>query len=316
MENKWLVGVDLGGTTIKMAFISEEGNILKKWEVPTDLTNNGLNITRDIAAAIKDKLEEINESKSKLHGIGIGAPGPVDVANGLIYETVNIGWKDFPLKEKLENETGLPVIVDNDANIAAIGEMWKGAGNGAESLIAVTLGTGVGGGIIINGEVVHGINGAGGEIGHMVAVPEGGAQCNCGKTGCLETVASATGIVRIAKEKLANTDADSVLREGDITAKAIFDAAASRDAVALDVIDNITLHLAVALANLANAINPRAIVIGGGVSQAGDILMQPLREKVEKFLFPRTKVDLRLETATLGNDAGVIGGAYLAKTKL
>jgi glucokinase len=318
---KWLVGVDLGGTTVKLAFVNMDGEIIHKWEIPTDRSEQGKNITTDIAKAIDEKLRELDESKSRLVGIGIGAPGPVNMANGEIYEAVNLGWKNYPLKDRLEVETSLSVIVDNDANIAALGEMWKGAGGGAKNLICVTLGTGVGGGIIVNGHIVHGANGAGGEIGHITSVPKGGARCNCGKTGCLETIASATGIVRIATEKLTQTNVESVLRtiyneQGKVTAKDVFDAAKEQDAFALEIVDDVAFHLGLALANLANGLNPEKIVIGGGVSKAGHILAENVRTHFKRFAFPRVAEAADITIATLGNDAGVIGGAWLVKTKL
>lgn len=319
MENKWLVGVDLGGTTIKMAFISQYGEIVYKWEIRTDISEKGKNITTDIAKAIDSKLNELQEPKSKLQAIGIGAPGPVNMATGLIYEAVNLGWENYPLKDLLEVETGLPVVVDNDANIAAIGEMWKGAGDGSKDIICVTLGTGVGGGVITNGEIVHGINGAGGEIGHITVIPEGGASCNCGKTGCLETIASATGIVRTANEELTfhpTSKLARIAKEEGLSAKVIFELASEEEEAAMAVVDKVTAPLGLVLANLANALNPEKIVIGGGVSRAGEALLGPVRHHFEKFLFTRTKVGVKIVEATLGNDAGVIGGAYLAKTKL
>lgn len=211
-------------------------------------------------------------------------------------------------------ETSLPAVVDNDANIAAIGEMWKGAGNGAKNLICVTLGTGVGGGVIANGQIVRGANGAAGEIGHITSVPEGGAPCNCGKTGCLETIASATGIVRLAKEKLATSETDSSLRKLEtITAKDVLDAAKENDRLALEVVEEVFFHLGLALANAANALNPEKIVIGGGVSKAGNWLAERVTEYFKRFAFPRVAESASIVIATLGNDAGVIGGAWLAK---
>lgn len=214
MAEKWLVGVDLGGTTTKLAFINMYGEIQHKWEIPTDNSNDGKNITINIAKTIDQKLEELGQEKTKLAGIGMGAPGPVNYATGVIYNAVNLGWPDnYPLKDLLEVETNLPALIDNDANCAAIGEMWKGAGNGAKDLVCVTLGTGVGGGVIANGNIVQGVSGAAGEIGHITSIPEGGAPCNCGKTGCLETIASATGIVRIAMEELKKEDAAGELKD-------------------------------------------------------------------------------------------------------
>jgi glucokinase len=315
MNEQLLVGVDLGGTTIKMAFINFYGEIVEKWEIPTD--RSGKEITTDIAKAIDTKLEELGMAKSKLGGIGMGAPGPVNLESGLIYETPNLGWINYPLRDHLELETGLPAVIDNDANIAALGEMWKGAGDGAKDLICVTLGTGVGGGLISNGEIIHGVNGAGGEIGHVTVVPEGGAQCGCGKTGCIETIASATGIVRIAKEKLQSSDHDSILKTvSDLTSKDVFEAAEKGDSLAVEVIDYVTFQLGLVLANLSNGLNPEKIVIGGGVSKAGDLLISRVEQYFKRFAFPRVAKAASISVATLGNDAGVIGGAWLVKTKL
>lgn len=315
-ENKWLVGVDLGGTTIKVAFISMDGEIIEKWEIPTD--KSGERIVDDIAKAIDEKVKELGESKDKLAGIGMGAPGPVDLETGVIYRTVNLGWKNYPLKDRLEKATGLPAAVENDANIAALGEMWKGAGNREKDLICITLGTGVGGGIIVNGEIVHGNSGAGGEIGHMQSVVKGGAPCNCGKTGCLETVASATGIARIAQEKIQVGGEGSQLKtlyekNGSLTAKDVFDAAKKGDYQAMEVVEEVTMHLGLALATLASALNPAKIVIGGGVSKAGNFLIEKVRHYFQQFVFPEAS-SAEIAIAALGNDAGVIGGAWLVKT--
>ncbi|KAB2493596.1 ROK family glucokinase [Priestia endophytica] len=319
MEEKWLIGVDLGGTTVKLAFVNQYGEIIYKWEIPTDKSNQGHNIPTDIAKSIDEQLEKCGEMKAKIMGIGIGAPGPVKETNGSVDVAVNLGWNKFPLKDLLEVETGLPVFVDNDANIAAIGEMWKGAGEGAKDLLCVTLGTGVGGGIIAHGDIVRGVNGAAGEIGHITSVPEGGAPCNCGKTGCLETVASATGIVRLAKEKIAengNTTMQCFYEDGTLTAKEVFDCAREGDEVAKAVIEEVAFHLGLALANTANGLNPEKIVLGGGVSRAGDILLQSIKDRFNQFAFPRVAKGAEITIATLGNDAGVIGGAWLVKTQL
>ncbi|MCA1063386.1 ROK family glucokinase [Rossellomorea sp. AcN35-11] len=322
MTEKWLVGVDLGGTTTKIAFLNKYGELLHKWEIPTDKSDNGKNIIVDIAKAIDKKLEELDHSKDKLVGIGMGAPGPVDMAKGIIYEAVNLGWeKNTPLRDLLEMETGLSAVIDNDANCAALGEMWKGAGDGGKDIVCVTLGTGVGGGVIANGDIVHGVKGAGGEIGHITVVPEGGFQCNCGKTGCLETVASATGVVRLANEKLDASVQTSVLHgiresNGAVSAKDIFDAAREHDELALEVINQLAFYLGLSLANLGNALNPEKIVIGGGVSKAGDSLLGPVVKYFEQFAFPTVRTSTSLSIATLGNDAGVIGAAWLVKNKI
>ncbi|MFE8702477.1 ROK family glucokinase [Cytobacillus sp. FJAT-54145] len=321
MTEKWLVGVDLGGTTTKLAFINYYGEIIHKWEIPTDNSDEGKNITINIAKAIDQKLNEIGQSKDKLLGIGMGAPGPVDYSTGIIYNTVNLGWKDnYPLKDLLEVETSLPAFIDNDANCAALGEMWKGAGDGAKDLVCVTLGTGVGGGVIANGNIVQGISGAAGEIGHITSVPEGGAPCNCGKKGCLETVASATGIVRIATERVKNGSTGKLYeifeKDKKVTAKDVFDCAREQDPIALEVIEEVSFHLGLALANLGNTLNPEKIVLGGGVSKAGDILLQSVQKNFDKFSFSRVKESTKIAVATLGNDAGVIGAAWLMRNSI
>ncbi|WP_379966268.1 ROK family glucokinase [Ectobacillus sp. sgz5001026] len=320
MNEKWIVGVDLGATTIKLAFITYQGDLLCKWEIPTNLSDNGIYIPTEIAKAIEMKLAEMGESKSKLAGIGIGAPGPVNLETGIVYEAINIGWRNYPLMQLMQEETGLLVSVDNDANVASLGEMWKGAGAGASDIVCVTLGTGVGGGVITNGELVHGISGAAGEIGHITVIPENGALCNCGKTGCLETIASATGIVRLAKEALQSSNDSSVLRDvmrstGTITAKDVFDAAKT-DAIAMAVVKTMAYHLGLTIANMANILNPEKIVIGGGVSHAGEFLLSLVQEQFTRFAFPRVAKSTKLAIATLGNDAGVVGSAWLVIKKI
>lgn len=322
MAEKWLVGVDLGGTTTKLAFINPYGEILHKWAIPTDISNEGKNITLNIAKSIDMKLEELGHEKDQVMGIGMGAPGPVDLSSGVIFEAVNLGWREpYPLKDLLEVETSLPAVIDNDANCAALGEMWKGAGNGAKDIVCVTLGTGVGGGVIANGDIVHGVSGAAGEIGHITSLAEGGAPCNCGKTGCLETIASATGIVRLAQEMLDQNNPSGEMAEiykntGLVTAKDVFDAARRGDEAALIVINTVALHLGIALANIANTMNPEKIVLGGGVSRAGDVLLNPVKEQFLKNSFPRVAQSTEISIATLGNDAGVIGAAWLVKNKI
>lgn len=321
LSNNWIVGVDLGGTTTKLAFVTFDGEIVHKWEIPTDNANEGQNITVNIATSIDEKLAELGQTKDQLLGIGMGAPGPVNYEKGIILNVVNLGWPDnYPLKDRIEASTSLSAAIENDANCAALGEMWKGAGNGAKDLVCVTLGTGVGGGVIAGGQVVQGINGAAGEIGHITVLPSGGAPCNCGKSGCLETVASATGIVRLAKEELAKEPtgelSDRLSNNGTITAKDIFDAARNNDAIAQKVLGEVSFHLGFALANIANTLNPESIVLGGGVSKAGDILLEPVNQNFAKFAFSAVRESTKLALATLGNDAGVLGAAWLIKNKL
>jgi len=322
MANQWIAAVDLGGTTSKIAFISQGGEIIHKWEIPTDNSNEGANITANIAASIDVKLKEIGATKEDLLGIGMGAPGPVDYETGVILNAVNLGWKDhFPLKQSLEAASLLPAAVENDANCAALGEMWMGAGKGARDLVCVTLGTGVGGGVIVDSRIVQGVNGAAGEIGHSTAVPFGGAPCNCGKTGCLETIASATGIVRLALEEIKKGDLQGELtsmyaNQQKITAKDVFDLAKTGDPIGQKVLNEVSFHLGLILANLANTLNPEKIVLGGGVSKAGSILLDSVNDYFAKFAFPAVKNSTKLALATLGNDAGVIGAAWLIKNNL
>ncbi|WP_042355056.1 ROK family glucokinase [Bacillus rubiinfantis] len=320
MLKQWIAGVDLGGTTTKIAFVTMNGEMVEKWEVPTDNSQQGRNITGNIAASIEEKLRLHGQTKSILAGIGMGAPGPVESQTGVILNTVNLGWEDnFPLKERLERATSLPVMIENDANCAALGEMWKGAGNGAKDLVCVTLGTGVGGGVIANGNIVRGVCGAAGEIGHITSVPINGAPCNCGKTGCLETVASATGIVRLAMEVVIKNDGDSELtsaykNNGSITAKDVFDCARNGDRLSIEVLHEVAFHLGFALANIASTLNPEKIVLGGGVSKAGTILLNLVKDQFDRFTFSTVKEATDFSLATLGNDAGVIGAAWLVKT--
>lgn len=322
MAEKWMIGVDLGGTFSKIAIIDMDGNIVRKWEIPTDVSNEGQEIPVTIAKLIKVHLEQWNLAQNLIQGIGIGAPGPVQIEEGVVREAVNLGWKDpYPLKEILEQQTSLPVMVDNDANCAALGEMWKGAGEGLKDLVCVTLGTGVGAGIITNGEIVHGSNGSAGEIGHITSILDGGARCNCGKCGCLETIASAAGIVRIALSKMKQDQPMSRLfthyrQTNQMSAKAVFDFARLGDFLALEVVREITMYLGVALANIANTLNPEAIVLGGGVSKAGDILLLTVKQFFDQFTFPQVKKSTQLRLAKLGNDAGVVGAAWLVKKEL
>ena len=321
MKNeKWTIGVDLGGTTIKMAFINDVGDIIDKWEIDTDLAGKGANIIRDIARSLDEQLHKHGRSKQEVVGIGMGAPGFMNFEDDSVFEAINIGWKNFPLKSELEKMTNLPVAVDNDANLAALGEMWKGAGEGAVDLICITLGTGVGGGVIMNGQIAHGINGMAGEIGHITCVPKGGYRCNCGRKGCLETVASATAIKRIALSRFQDHSESRLYtiyqEKRDLTTKDVFDMAKLEDAFALSLVDEVACHLGKVLSNVAILLNPQKIVIGGGVSLSGDILLKPIDHYIKTFTLPRVYEKLELCKATLGNDAGVIGGAWLINKQL
>ncbi|WP_100331563.1 ROK family glucokinase [Bacillus xiapuensis] len=317
MAEQWIAAVDLGGTTTKLAFITESGDLAACWEIPTDTSDKGKRIIANIVKSIHRQLERMNVSKERIIGIGMGAPGPIS-DEGVMLTAVNLGWDpNYPIKERLEKESKLPVAVENDAKCAALGEMWKGAGAGARDLVCVTLGTGVGGGIIANGEIVRGKGGVAGEIGHVTVVLEDGERCNCGKSGCLETVASATGLVRLANKQLQATTEASVLREKrSFNSRDVFQAANEGDKVAKQVIDHCCRYLGLALSYLGNSLNPEKIVIGGGVSKAGAPLLQSIRSYFEEFAFEPVKATTAIDLAVLGNQAGVIGAAWLIKKKM
>lgn len=307
---KYGFGIDVGGTTIKMSLFEMTGKMLDKWEIPTDTKNQGSSILDDIAAAVEGKLSEKKIGKEDVAGIGIGVPGPV-TGSAVVIRCANLGWGRVDVAQELGAKTGLPVKVGNDANIAALGEMWQGGGKGYKNAVMVTLGTGVGGGIIIDGKIVEGPNGAGGEIGHIFVEENEPEACGCGKHGCLEQYASATGVVRLANRALAVDGRASSLRSFDkITAKDVFDAAKDKDAVALEVVEKMGKILGTALANVACVVDPEVFVIGGGVSKAGPILTDVIQKYYIERAFHACR-DARFALATLGNDAGVYGGVSL-----
>lgn len=307
---KYGFGVDIGGTTIKMGFFETNGKLIDKWEIKTDTTNNGENILSDVAKAIDNKLAQEAISRDQVQGIGIGVPGPV-CESSVVNRCVNLGWGVVNVAEELSSLTGLDVKVGNDANVAALGEMWQGGAKGCKDVVMVTLGTGVGGGIIVDGKIVAGFNGAGGEIGHITVNPDEIEACNCGKYGCLEQYTSATGIVRMAKRKMAKSADETSLRKlENITAKDIFDAAKEGDELAKELVDELGEILGSALSNIACVVNPEAIVIGGGVSKAGAILIDTIQEHFQENAFFACR-ETRFELATLGNDAGIYGCAAL-----
>ncbi len=306
---KYVFGVDIGGTTVKLGFFDEEGTILDKWEIPTRKDLGGKYILPDIAESITDKLLEKNLSKADVIGVGVGVPGPVD-ADGVVFKAVNLGWDIFSVSNTLSDLINLPVKAGNDANVAALGEMWKGGGKGHDDLVAVTLGTGVGGGIIVHGQMLTGATGAGGEIGHIQVEDNETECCGCGKKGCLEQYGSATGVVRLAKKTLALSDEPSVLRDTEITAKAVFDAAREKDALAIKTLEQFGKYLGKGLAAIACVVNPEVFVIGGGVSKAGEMIFDYVRPHYEREVFHGSK-KAKFALATLGNDAGIVGAARL-----
>lgn len=303
---KYGFGVDVGGTTIKMGFFETDGRLLDKWEIKTDTSNHGENILYDVARTIDNKLAQEGISKDEVHGIGVGVPGPVR-ADGTVDCCVNLGWGEVSVAQKLAELTGMNVKAGNDANVAALGEMWQGGAKGCDNVVMVTLGTGVGGGIIIDGKIVAGFHGAGGEIGHIMVNPHEIEACNCGKYGCLEQYVSATGIVRMTKRKLAKCSDETTLRGlENVTAKDVFDAAKEGDAFAKGLVEELGEILGSTLANIACVVNPEAIVIGGGVSKAGAILIDTVQKHFEENAFSTCR-NTRFALATLGNDAGIYG---------
>lgn len=303
---KYAFGVDIGGTTCKMGFFETGGTLLDKWELKTNTADNGSSILSDVARAIDNKLAQEGIRKDDIQGIGIGVPGPVN-SKGIVNRSVNLGWGVVDVGHDLGSLTGLMVKVGNDANVAALGEMWQGGAKGCRDVVMVTLGTGVGGGVIVDGKVVAGFGGAGGEIGHITVSDDEIEPCNCGQYGCLEQYTSATGIVRVAKRKLAKTADKTSLREfPELTAKNIFDEAKAGDEVALGLVDEVCKILGATLSNIACVVNPEIIVIGGGVSKAGDILLDAIQKHFIETAFHAAR-DTRFALAGLGNDAGMYG---------
>ncbi len=307
---KLCFGVDLGGTTVKMGLFTVEGSLLEEWEIPTRREEKGAYILDDIAASINKKVSEKNISSDDIVGIGIGVPGPV-TPSGIVKGCVNIGWGDTPVEEILKEKTGFNVKAGNDANVAALGELWQGGGKGNNSLVMVTLGTGVGGGIVLDGEIVKGTHGAAGEIGHMSVVYDETAFCNCGKRGCLEQVASATGIVKEAKRFLESDDMPSALRNiPDFTAKDVFDQAKTGDAIALKTVERLGEYLGIALGHIACVVDPDVFIIGGGVSKAGDFLIDIIKKYYVEKTYHQCK-NTPVKLAVLGNSAGIFGAARM-----
>ena len=314
--DKKLIGVDLGGTTIKFAILTAEGEIQQKWSVETNILDDGAHIVPDIIDSINHHLALYEMKPEQFIGIGMGTPGTVNIEAGTVIGAYNLNWKtEQNVKEAIEAGTGIKFAIDNDANVAALGERWKGAGNNADDVVFMTLGTGVGGGIIANGQMIHGL-GAGGEIGHINVEPNG-YLCTCGNKGCLETYASATGVVRVARdmaeEFAGKSELKRMLDDGEeISSKIIFDLAKEKDTLAAMVVDRVCYYLGLACANLGAITNPDYIVIGGGVSAAGKFLLDQVKDYFQKFAFPTVKTSTKLKLAELGNEAGVIGAASLA----
>lgn len=316
--SKKLLGIDLGGTTIKFGILTLEGEVQEKWAIETNTLENGRHIVSDIVESLKHRLSLYGLTKDDFLGIGMGSPGAVDRTSKTVTGAFNLNWADTQeVGSVIEKEVGIPFFIDNDANVAALGERWVGAGANNPDVVFVTLGTGVGGGVIADGNLIHGVAGAGGEIGHMIVDPENGFTCTCGNKGCLETVASATGVVRVARQLAEQYEGSSAIKaaidNGDtVTSKDIFIAAEDGDKFANSVVERVSRYLGLAAANISNILNPDSVVIGGGVSAAAEFLRSRVEKYFVTFAFPQVKKSTKIKIAELGNDAGIIGAASLA----
>lgn len=307
-EKDIVAGVDVGGTTVKIGFFTPEGDKLHAFEIVTRTDDAGAHVLPDIAEAIRKEVGVCGRTYEDLRGVGLDVPGPVD-AQGIIHRAVNIGWGVFSITEEMEKLTGVKVAAGNDATIAALGEVWKGCALGCDDFLLLTLGTGIGGGIVAGGHVVTGAVGAGGEIGHF-HLEDTDTTCSCGCNGCFEQFCSATGFVRITKKLLSENDTPSVLREKYFDSKEIFSAAAAGDAMAAAAIRLYGDYLGKGIAVLCSILNPQIVALGGGVSKAGEQLIDLLRPSFEAHVFHACK-DVTFKIATLGNDAGMYGSAKL-----
>lgn len=306
---KYVFGIDIGGTTVKCGLFTVKGELLEKWEIPTRTENNGAEILPDVADTVLKKIREKKLKKEEIAGIGVGVPGPVN-EQGEVPGAVNLHWGYVNLAGDMEKMTGLKVKAGNDANVAALGEMWKGGGAGCQSIVMVTLGTGVGGGIINNGKIVTGAHGAGGEIGHIHVTDDVEHNCNCGNHGCLEQVTSATGITYLANRRLKKDDMPSILRGGEVNAKTVFDAVKAGDALAKEIAEEFGKYLGTALASIACVADPEVFVIGGGVSKAGQVILDYIKKYYVQYAFMTCK-QAGFALAKLGNDAGIYGAAKM-----
>ena len=310
---EYAFGIDLGGTTAKIGLFTTSGALLEKWEVATDTSNAGEHILENLAAAVLGKMKEQSIQPEQVEGVGIGVPGPVLDSSIVPIVCANLGgWGERNVSAQLSGLLdGLKVLVGNDANVAALGEIWMGAAKGAKNAVMVTLGTGVGGGVVVNGKVIDGVHGAGGEIGHITVNRHETAVCGCGKRGCLEQYSSATGVVRCMKKLLdENPDTPCVLRGTECAAKDVFDAARNGDALAAREVDEMSDTLGMALANIASTVDPEAFLVGGGVARAGDVLFAPLNKHFQEYAFKSCR-EIPIKQASLGNDAGIYGAVRL-----
>ncbi|WP_213585030.1 ROK family glucokinase [Paenibacillus sp. J2TS4] len=315
MSGNLYVGIDLGGTNIKVGVCDETGKLLHSYEGPTGTEEGADVILSRIEEYVRKLVSDASLSMDQIEGVGAGIAGFLDIPNGIVLESPNITpFRNIPLVQILEERLGKRVILNNDANVAALGEAWGGAGAGISNLVCYTLGTGVGGGIIIDGQIHQGFSSMGGELGHMQVVPDLEAiVCGCGQTGCLETVSSATGIVRMAKDAVERGDKTSLQLMEEITAKDVFTAAKTGDEVAVRIVNRAAYYIGRSMAMLAVVVNPQRFILGGGVSRAGDILFEPIREIFNRYTPAPGREGVDIVPAMLGNDAGMVGAAGLVR---
>ena len=292
------IAVDLGGTTVKFAIIDELGKIIKKWHIKTDVSDNGKNIPQDIVDTIKAEANDVEVS-----GVGIGVPGPISADGRSVVRADNLGWGLTPLSDFIQKQLQVPVLLVNDANASALGEMCQGAAQGKENIVFVTLGTGVGGGIILNKRIINGVHSSGGEIGHIPVESDEHRVCGCGNINCLETFSSANGMVTTMQKILA----DNGEERGDFTTVDIFEWLKKGDELAQQALDITVDKLGRAIASIMNTVDAEEVVIGGGLSAAGAPLLLPLKDVIDKHIFPEIRGKYHLKQATLGNDAGAFG---------
>lgn len=312
----YYIGIDLGGTNIAVGLVNEEGRIIAKTETPTLASRPYQELIKDMATCAKKVMEEAKITEDELHSIGVGIPGVAD-KDGMVIFCTNLGWRNVPLRAELQQYINKPVYMDNDATVAGWAEYQAGVSRGTDSSVFMTLGTGLGGGIVMNGKIWAGAHGAGSELGHLV-IEVDGVPCTCGKRGCAERYCSATAIIRMAREACADAPNCLIMRavEGDmdkINAKVVFDAAKEGDSVAMQVFNRFVKYLAIAINNVISFIDPDMIILGGGVSRAGDFLLDAVKAALPEYLFYPTLKQPELRIASLGNDAGIIGAALLGK---
>ena len=310
---KYYAGIDLGGTNTKIGLVDEDGNIIFTTIVKTDSMEGFEKTIQRLSKILLQQVKSFDLNFDDVQSVGVGVPGPV-LNSRVVKFWANFPWKNgVDLALEFEKNLGKPVKVDNDVNVITLGEMWKGSAQGYKNVLGLAIGTGIGGGIIVDGKLVSGENGAGGEVGH-IKVERDGKLCGCGQKGCWEAYASATGLIREAQSRLAVNKTNGLYEQvigRDLEAKDIFDVAKEGDAFALDLVDYEADYIALGIGNLLNVLDPEIVVVGGGVSLAGDILFDKVKERLKKYAFPSTTENLKIVAASLGNDAGILGAAYL-----